>query len=54
MVLTHENLLKTDGRCVTQLAKMSTEPKFVELTADIVRILLLNLVVHFILLCSTK
>ena len=35
-VLTHENLIKTADRCSTQLAKMSTDPKLVELTADVV------------------
>ena len=35
--MTHENLLKTDDRCITQLAKMSIDPKFVDLTADVVR-----------------
>ena len=35
MVLTHENLLKTDDRCNAQLAKMSTDPKCIELTADV-------------------
>ena len=39
LVLTHENLLKTDDRCITQLAKMSIDPEFVELTAGVVRIL---------------
>ena len=29
-------------RCSTQLAKMSIDPKFVELTADAVRIILLT------------
>ena len=39
---THENLLKTKDRCSTQLAKMSIDPKFVELTAVVFRIFLLN------------
>ena len=36
-VLTHYNLLRTSDRCstCTQLAKMSTDPQFVELTADV-------------------
>ena len=34
------NLLKTDDRCGTQLAKMCIDPKFVELTADSVRIII--------------
>ena len=29
------NLLKTGDRCTTQLAKMSIDPKFVQLTADV-------------------
>ena len=33
------NLLKTGDRCSTQLAKMSIDPKFVELTADVVIII---------------
>ena len=36
------NLLKTGGRCITQRAKMSIDPKFVELTADVVRTSLYN------------
>ena len=36
--------MKTDDRCITQLAKMSIDPEFVELTADVVRIFLLTLV----------
>ena len=32
-----KHLLKTRDRCVTQLAKMSNDSKFVELTADVVR-----------------
>ena len=31
---------KTGDRCSTQLAKMSIEPTFVKLTADVVRIIL--------------
>ena len=31
---------ETGGRCITQVAKMSIDPKFVELTSDAVRILL--------------
>ena len=29
--------IETSGRCFTQLAKMSINPKFVELTADALR-----------------
>ena len=32
-----ENLLKTSDRCIEQLAKTSIDPKFAELTADVVR-----------------
>ena len=38
-VSTHDSLLKTGDRCTTQLAKMSINPKLVELTADVVRIM---------------
>ena len=34
------NLLKTGDRYSAQLAQMSVDPKFVELTADVVRIIL--------------
>ena len=34
---TCDNLLKTDERCNAQLANMSIDPKFVELTADVLR-----------------
>ena len=37
--LTNKNLMKTDDRCFTQLAKMIIDPKLVELTADVVSIL---------------
>ena len=40
MVLTHENLLKSSDRCSMQLAKTSIDPKFVEITADVVIIIL--------------
>ena len=33
------HLLTTGDRCITQLAKMSIDLKFVELTADLVRFL---------------
>ena len=33
-----KNLLKTGDRCIAQLANMSIDLKFVELTADVVRI----------------
>ena len=36
-VLTRDSLLKMGDRCSTQLAKMSIDPKLVELAADIVR-----------------
>ena len=36
-VLTHENLLKTSDWSTAQLAKMSADPKLVELTADVDR-----------------
>ena len=32
------NLLQTADRCSTQLEKMCIDPKFVELTADVVEI----------------
>ena len=32
-------VLKTGDRCITQLAKMGVGPKFVELTADVVGII---------------
>ena len=35
-----KNLLKTSDGCSTQLAKMNIDPKFVELTADVVEIIL--------------
>ena len=35
-----KNLVKTSDRCITQLAKITIDSKFVELTADVVRILL--------------
>ena len=38
-----KSLLKTNDRCSTQLAKMSIDPEFVELTADdVVGIILLK------------
>ena len=36
--MTHEKNLKTGDWCISQLAKMNVDPKFVELTADVVRI----------------
>ena len=35
LVLTHENVLEMGDRCSTQLAKMSIDPKFVELDVRI-------------------
>ena len=32
----------TSGRCITQLAKMSIDPKFVQLTADVFGIFYIN------------
>ena len=43
----HENLLKTDDRCITQLEKMSIDLKLVELTADDVRMIFTNYHWHF-------
>ena len=39
-VLTRENLVKMGDRSTRQLAKMNIDPKFVQLTADVVRIML--------------
>ena len=39
-LMNHDNLLKTGGRSITQLAKMSINHELVELTADVVRIIL--------------
>ena len=36
-MLTHDDILTIGDRCINQRAKMSTHPKFVELTADVVR-----------------
>ena len=35
--------VKTSGRFITQLAKMSTDPKYIKLTADVFRILIIKL-----------
>ena len=35
-----KQLVKTSDRCSTQLANMTIDPKFVELTADVVAIIL--------------
>ena len=39
-----KNLLKTGDRCITQLANTRIDPKTVELTADVVRIILKKIV----------
>ena len=36
--------LETGGRCVTQLANITIEPKFIELTIDVFVIFLLNII----------
>ena len=34
-----DTFVKTSGRCITQLVKMGIDPKFVDLTADVFRII---------------
>ena len=36
-MVTQETLLVTGGRCITQLAKITVDPKLFELTADVVK-----------------
>ena len=43
-----KHLLKTGDRCITQLAKLSIDPKFVELMRDVVRAIIKNM--HTIIL----
>ena len=38
-------LLKTSDRCSTQIAKMTIDPEFVELAADVVHIIILSSIV---------
>ena len=37
-----DTYVKPSGRCITQLAKMSVDPKFIDLAVDVFVIVLLN------------
>ena len=47
-------MCKTSERCITQLAKMSIDPKFVELAADVFQMFLQNVSHVSILANSSK
>ena len=42
----------TSGRCITQLAMMSMRPKYIDLTADVCRIIYTVYIVYFV--CMLK